>query len=200
MNFLEKLNFQFVYKLRWNYTWKLKNCVNTNLKYFLILIDLKIAKNNIKSNQHYCEKKRNLRLRVETDQRQSLFKSNCPRTKKKSTTGLTIVWPATRRSDVLEESRLRTRARRNKRSSTVDVTKMNCYIVLTNEGRRRERERKRGRHSPRSLRRNEESGLLFFPLLPAASSLYYVSGPALLPVIPISSLTTSFSRSLLLIL
>jgi len=89
---------------------------------------------------------------------------------------------------------------RNKRSSTVDVTKMNCYIVLTNEGERRERERKRGRHSPRSPRRDEESGLLFFPPLPAASSLYYVSGPALLPVIPISSLVTSLSRSLLLIL
>lgn len=75
------------------------------------------------------------------------------------------------------------RARRNKRSSTVDVTKMNCYIVLTNEGRKeRKRERKRGRHSLRSLHRDEESGLLFFPSSPAASSPYYVSGPALLPV------------------
>lgn len=92
----------------------------------------------------------------------------------------------------------RARVRRNKRSSTADVTKMNCYIVLTNEGGRRERERKRGRHSPRSLRRDEESSLLFFPALPAASSPYYVSGPVLLPVIPISSLATSFSRSLLL--
>jgi len=68
----------------------------------------------------------------------------------------------------------------------------------------RGKERKRDRHSPRSPRRDEESGLLFFPPLPAASSLYYVSGPALLPVIPISSLATSLSlslsRSLLLIL
>lgn len=40
---------------------------------------------------------------------------------------LTIVWPAVKQ--------FRGAGRRNKRSSTVDVTKMNCYIVLTNEGR-----------------------------------------------------------------
>lgn len=46
----------------------------------------------------------------------------------------------------------------------------------------------------------KKAASFFFPPLPAASSPYYVSGPALLPVIPISSLATSFSRSLLLML
>lgn len=37
------------------------------------------------------------------------------------------------------------RVRHNKSSSTVDVTKMNCYIVLTNEGEKRDTEVERER-------------------------------------------------------
>ena len=87
--------------------------------------------------------------------------------------------------------------RHNKRSSTVDVTKMNCYIVLTNEGR--------------PLGPTPSPSLLPGPsrwrmvddvfLVCLCASSYYVSGPSLLEspspsVSPLFTLPFSLSLSL----
>lgn len=82
---------------------------------------------------------------------------------------LTIVWPSVKQ--------FRGARRHNKRSSTVDVTKMNCYIVLTNEGR------PVTPLAPLSLSLSDlaepEETLVeaFFACL--CASAYYVSGPSL---------------------
>lgn len=80
-----------------------------------------------------------------------------------SRAGSTIVWRA------VKQFRERGAGRHNKSPSTVDVTKMNCYIVLTNEGRDR---------SPSSLSSSSLLARSFFARSSLAS--YYVSGPSLL--------------------